>query len=89
MLEFEFGEFSRHFQNSNSPNILEFEYEFELGEFFATPAPDPIEPRHRILDFGQVILHMATLHHTKFSPHIRSILTSAFGGTTYQINTSL
>jgi hypothetical protein len=37
-LEFEFGEFSRHFQNSNSPNIREFEYEFELGEFFPTPA---------------------------------------------------
>jgi hypothetical protein len=35
--EFEFGEFSRHFQNSNSPNIREFEYEFELGEFFPTP----------------------------------------------------
>jgi hypothetical protein len=39
MLEFEFvfGEFSCHFQNSNSPNIREFEYEFELGEFFPTP----------------------------------------------------
>jgi CRISPR/Cas system CSM-associated protein Csm4 (group 5 of RAMP superfamily) len=35
--EFEFGEFSRHFQNSNSPNIREFEYEFELSEFFPTP----------------------------------------------------
>jgi RNase H-like domain found in reverse transcriptase len=35
--EFEFGEFSRHFQNSNSPNIREFEYEFELGEFLPTP----------------------------------------------------
>jgi hypothetical protein len=35
--EFEFGEFSRHFQNSNSPNIREFEYEFEFGEFFPTP----------------------------------------------------
>jgi hypothetical protein len=34
--EFEFGEFSRHFQNSNSPNIREFEYEFELGEFLPT-----------------------------------------------------
>jgi hypothetical protein len=38
---------------------------------------------------GQVILHMATLHHTTFSPHIRSIITSVFGRTTYQINTSL
>jgi hypothetical protein len=38
MLEFEFGEFSSQFQNSNSPNIREFEYEFELGEFFPTPA---------------------------------------------------
>jgi hypothetical protein len=36
--EFEFGEFSRQFQNSNSPNIREFEYEFELGELFPTPA---------------------------------------------------
>jgi hypothetical protein len=35
--EFEFDEFSRHFQNSYSPNIREFEYEFELGEFFPTP----------------------------------------------------
>jgi hypothetical protein len=35
--EFEFVEFSRHFQNSYSPNIREFEYEFELGEFFPTP----------------------------------------------------
>jgi hypothetical protein len=51
--------------------------------------PDPIEPRHCILDFGPVILHMATLHHTTFSPHIRSIVTSVFGRTTYQINTSL
>jgi hypothetical protein len=51
--------------------------------------PDPIEPRHCILDFGQVILHMTALHHTKFSPHIRSIIKSAFGRTTYQINTSL
>jgi hypothetical protein len=51
--------------------------------------PDPIETRHCILDFGQVILHMATLHHTTFSPHIRSIITSVFGRTTYQINTSL
>jgi hypothetical protein len=51
--------------------------------------PDPIEPRHCILAFGQVILHMATLHHTTFSPHIRSIITSAFGRTMYQINTSL
>jgi hypothetical protein len=33
VLEFEFGEFSRHFQNSNSPNIREFDYEFEFGEF--------------------------------------------------------
>jgi hypothetical protein len=41
--------------------------------------PDPIEKRHCILDFGQVILHMATLHHTTFSPHIRSIITSVFG----------
>jgi hypothetical protein len=39
MLEFEFvfGEFSCHFQNSNSSNIREFEYEFELGEFTPTP----------------------------------------------------
>jgi hypothetical protein len=37
MFEFEFGEFSPHFQNSNSPNIREFQYEFELGEFFPTP----------------------------------------------------
>jgi hypothetical protein len=35
--EFEFGEFSSQFQNSSSPNIREFEYEFELGEFFPTP----------------------------------------------------
>jgi hypothetical protein len=35
--EFEFGEFSSQFQNSNSPNIREFEYEFELGDFFPTP----------------------------------------------------
>jgi hypothetical protein len=35
--EFEFGEFSRHFRNPNSPNIREFEYEFELGDFFLTP----------------------------------------------------
>jgi hypothetical protein len=33
--EFEFGEFSRHLQNSYLPNIREFE--FELGEFFSTP----------------------------------------------------
>jgi hypothetical protein len=41
------------------------------------------------LTFDQVILHVATLHHTTFSPHIRSIITSAFGRTMYQINTSL
>jgi hypothetical protein len=41
--EFEFGEFSRHFQNSNSSNIREFEYEFELGEFFPTPACTSVE----------------------------------------------
>jgi hypothetical protein len=51
--------------------------------------PDPIEPRHFIFDFGQVILHMATLHYTTFLPHIRSIITSVFGRTMYQINTSL
>jgi hypothetical protein len=28
--EFEFAEFSRHFQNANSPNIREFE--FEMGK---------------------------------------------------------
>jgi hypothetical protein len=39
---------------------------------------DPIETRHCILDFAQVILHIANLHHTTFSPHIRSIITSAF-----------
>jgi hypothetical protein len=39
--------------------------------------------------FDQVILHVATLHHTTFSPHIRSIITSAFGRNTYQISTSL
>jgi hypothetical protein len=44
--------------------------------------PEPTEPRHCILDFGQVILHMATLHHTTFSPHISSITTSVFGCTT-------
>jgi hypothetical protein len=34
-LEFEFGELYTLFQNSDSPNIRE--YEFELGEFFPTP----------------------------------------------------
>jgi hypothetical protein len=33
--------------------------------------------------------NMATLHDTTFSPHIRSIITSAFGSTTQQINMSL
>jgi hypothetical protein len=37
--EFEFGEFSSHFQNSNTPNIREFEYKFELGEIFPAPSP--------------------------------------------------
>jgi hypothetical protein len=39
--------------------------------------------------FGQVILHRATLHHTNFSPRIRSIVASPFGPIRYQINTSL
>jgi hypothetical protein len=36
------------------------------------------ELRHLYSTFGQVILHVATLHHTNFSPHIRYIITSAF-----------
>jgi hypothetical protein len=38
--EFEFGELYTLFQNSDSPNIREYEFEFELGEFFPTPAAD-------------------------------------------------
>jgi hypothetical protein len=39
--------------------------------------------------FGQFLLHMATLHHTTFSPNICSIITSAFRRTTSQINATL
>jgi hypothetical protein len=48
MLEFELelGEFSSHFQNSKSPNIREFEYEFELGEFFPTPLWERLRVRY-------------------------------------------
>jgi hypothetical protein len=35
--EFEFGELYTLFQNSDSPNIREYEFEFELAEFFPTP----------------------------------------------------
>jgi hypothetical protein len=35
--EFEFGELYTLFQNSDSPNIREYEFEFVLGEFFPTP----------------------------------------------------
>jgi hypothetical protein len=35
--EFEFGELHALFQNSDSPNIREYEFEFELDEFFPTP----------------------------------------------------
>jgi hypothetical protein len=34
--KFEFGELYTLFQNSYSPNIREYEFEFELGEFFPT-----------------------------------------------------
>jgi hypothetical protein len=56
--EFEFGEFSRHFQNSNSPNIRKFEYEFELGEFFPTPGHKEIHKsanrRSHTIGFGKL-----------------------------------
>jgi hypothetical protein len=40
--EFEFGELYTLFQNSDSPNIREYEFEFELGEFFPTPGLDEL-----------------------------------------------
>jgi hypothetical protein len=38
--ESEFGELYTLFQNSNSPNIREYEFEFELVEFFPAPVLD-------------------------------------------------
>jgi hypothetical protein len=57
VLEFEFGEFSRHFQNSKWASIREFEYEFELGEFFPTPGISPeSNGRRQIVDNQSICL---------------------------------
>jgi hypothetical protein len=51
--------------------------------------PGHIEPRLCILDSWSSLPTVFIIHYTTFSSHIRSLITSTFGRTTYLIATSL